>query len=48
MVDPLEAKRLAAKQMQEIQAREKLKVSNYLLLCIGVRFAFNFEQQYPS
>lgn len=31
MVDPLEAKRLAAKQMQEIQAREKLKVSNYLL-----------------
>lgn len=25
MVDPLEAKRLAAKQMQEIQAREKLK-----------------------
>nr|CAD1827847.1 unnamed protein product [Ananas comosus var. bracteatus] len=25
MVDPLEAKRLAAKQMQEIQAKEKLK-----------------------
>uniref|UniRef100_G3MSD2 Uncharacterized protein n=1 Tax=Amblyomma maculatum TaxID=34609 RepID=G3MSD2_AMBMU len=25
MVDPLEAKRLAAKQMQEIQARDKLK-----------------------
>lgn len=27
MVDPLEAKRLATKQMQEIKAREKLKVS---------------------
>lgn len=26
MVDPLEAKRLAAKQMQEIRAKEKLKV----------------------
>uniref|UniRef100_A0A0E0K299 Uncharacterized protein n=1 Tax=Oryza punctata TaxID=4537 RepID=A0A0E0K299_ORYPU len=26
MVDPLEAKRLAAQQMQEIQAREKLKL----------------------
>lgn len=25
MVDPLEAKRLAAKQMQEIRAKEKLK-----------------------
>lgn len=25
MVDPLEAKRLAAKQMQEFRAREKLK-----------------------
>lgn len=25
MVDPLEAKRLAVKQMQEIRAREKLK-----------------------
>lgn len=28
MVDPLEAKRLAAKQMQEIRAKEKLKVGN--------------------
>lgn len=27
MVDPIEAKQLAAKQMQEIQAKEKLKVS---------------------
>lgn len=26
MVDPLEAKRLAAKQMQEIQAKKKFKV----------------------
>lgn len=26
MVDPLEAKRLAAKQMQEIKAKEKFKV----------------------
>lgn len=26
MVDPLEAKRLAAKQMEAIKAREKLKV----------------------
>lgn len=26
MVDPLEAKRLANKQMQEIQAKEKFKV----------------------
>jgi len=33
MVDPLEAKRLAAKQMQEIRAKEKLKVHCY---CIGV------------
>lgn len=34
MVDPLEAKRLAAQQMQEIKAREKRKVSKlwiYLL-----------------
>ncbi len=30
MVDPLEAKRLAAQQMQQIQAREKLKVQ-YLI-----------------
>lgn len=30
MVDPLEAKRLAAKQMQEIQAREKFKVIKIL------------------
>ena len=28
MVDPLEAKRLAAKQMQQIKAREKFKVRN--------------------
>uniref|UniRef100_A0A804NT73 Uncharacterized protein n=1 Tax=Zea mays TaxID=4577 RepID=A0A804NT73_MAIZE len=33
MVDPLEAKRLAAKQMQEIRAKEKLKVH---CCCIGV------------
>jgi hypothetical protein len=33
MVDPLEAKRLAAKQMQEIRAKEKLKVH---CSCIGV------------
>jgi hypothetical protein len=33
MVDPLEAKRLAVKQMQEIRAREKLKV-NYLCLVL--------------
>ncbi|AQK72532.1 hypothetical protein ZEAMMB73_Zm00001d017178 [Zea mays] len=30
MVDPLEAKRLAAKQMQEIRAKEKLKLAGYL------------------
>ena len=33
MVDPLEAKHLAAKQMQEIRAKEKLKVH---CCCIGV------------
>lgn len=33
MVDPLEAKRLANKQMQEIQAKEKFKVEeiHYLM-----------------
>ncbi|KAG0466955.1 hypothetical protein HPP92_018535 [Vanilla planifolia] len=30
MVDPLEAKRLAAKQLQEIQAKEKLKIQRRL------------------
>lgn len=30
MVDPLEAKRLAAKQMQQIKAREKFKVRDIL------------------
>uniref|UniRef100_A0A2P2JWW1 Uncharacterized protein n=1 Tax=Rhizophora mucronata TaxID=61149 RepID=A0A2P2JWW1_RHIMU len=30
MVDPLEAKRLAAKQMQEIKAKEKLEVNGML------------------
>lgn len=29
MVDPVEAKRLAAKQMQEIKVKEKLKVRNH-------------------
>lgn len=28
MVDPLEAKRLAAKQMQEIEAKENFKVKD--------------------
>ena len=32
MVDPLEAKRLAVKQMQEIRAREKLKVHYFCLV----------------
>jgi hypothetical protein len=32
MVDPLEAKRLAVKQMQEIRAREKLKVNYFCLV----------------
>ena len=35
MVDPLEAKRLAAQQMQQIQAREKLKVQ-YLIFVIDL------------
>lgn len=30
MVDPLEAKRLAAKQMVQIKGREKLKVNKFL------------------
>jgi hypothetical protein len=34
MVDPLEAKRLAARQMQEIRAREKLKVHCSFIECI--------------
>ncbi|XP_057464165.1 uncharacterized protein LOC130753963 isoform X5 [Actinidia eriantha] len=29
MVDPLEAKRLAVKQMEEIKAKEKLKLAGY-------------------
>lgn len=29
MVDPLEAKRLAAKQMEEIKAKERYQVSNW-------------------
>lgn len=32
MVDPLEAKRLAAKQMQKIRVKEKLKVSKKFAL----------------
>ena len=32
MVDPLEAKRLAAKQMEEIKAKEKLKVRIFSFL----------------
>jgi len=38
MVDPLEAKRLAAKQMQEIRAKEKLKVH---CCCIGVHHSLD-------
>lgn len=39
MVDPLEAKRLAAKQMQEIQAKEKLIVcETFSLLCNCLNF----------
>lgn len=37
MVDPLEAKRLAAKQMEEIKAKEKFKVKEmHVLLRVGV------------
>jgi len=32
MVDPLEAKRLAAKEMEEIKAKEKFEVCEFLLL----------------
>lgn len=32
MVDPLEAKRLAAKQMEEIKAKEKFKVKEMHVL----------------
>jgi hypothetical protein len=34
MVDPLEAKRLAARQMQEFRATEKLKVHCFCIECI--------------
>lgn len=38
MVDPLEAKRLAAKQMEEIKAKEKFKVKEmHVLLRLGVQ-----------
>lgn len=47
MVDPLEAKRLAAKQMQEFKAKEKLKVKelpfpsiNLMLYVVGVMDGF--------
>ena len=38
MVDPLEAKRLAVKQMEEIKAKEKLKVRifSFLLDCCHI------------
>lgn len=34
MVDPLEAKRLAAKQMQQLKAKEKFQVSHSPWLCM--------------
>lgn len=40
MVDPLEAKRLAVKQMQEIRARDKLKV-HYFCLVIPLNNVFS-------
>jgi len=38
MVDPVEAKRLAAKQMERIKAKEKLKVKAVLLLNLNQIF----------
>ena len=44
MVDPLEAKRLAAKQMQQIKAKEKFKVwLNFLLLRLIDNQKMDFE-----
>ena len=51
MVDPLEAKRLAAQQMQQIQAREKLKrrrraeAINGALAMIGLTVGLVLEGQ---
>jgi len=38
MVDPVEAKRLAAKQMEKIKAKEKLKVK--AVLCLNLNHIF--------
>lgn len=43
MVDPLEAKRLATKQMEEIKAREKLGVSQLLLFLVIYTFFVLFS-----
>lgn len=33
MVDPLEAKRMAAKEMEKIKAKEKFKVNELTIIC---------------